>query len=96
MPNPTPSGVSESVESAALISVLVERHEQRSQWGDAHNDHLLVAEWRVFIEERCEKLRRDDGNARDRFVTIGALALAAIEAYDRAALSGRFKEVTDD
>jgi hypothetical protein len=73
----------------AYEQIGLERMRQDEEWGgDAHDDAHRVGDWLEFIRKQCNLI--GDGlepaeNARERFVKIGALAVAAIQSIDRKA-----------
>lgn len=83
---------------AILTDIVDERKRQDEQWGGAeHDDGHSVSDWARFIEGQLDKVRTDYLNAtpetalvrstiwRARMVKVAALAMATIEAVDRAA-----------
>lgn len=55
---------------------------QDYQWGGAaHDDQHLPMEWMAFIQKQVTAARSTD--ARERFIKIAALAVAAVESIDR-------------
>lgn len=63
-----------------------ERREQNAQWGgEEHDDEHIAAEWCGFIAYQCRQMVKPQGlrKARARMVKIAALAVAAIESFDR-------------
>lgn len=64
-----------------ILDVVEERVRQDIQWGGpAHDDMHLEFEWMDLIHGQTGRL----GNARERLIKIAALAVAAVEAYDRS------------
>lgn len=60
-----------------------ERENQDAQWGGAvHDDTHDEQEWIGFMDEQLTKAS-DNGEYRERFVKIAALAVAALESMDR-------------
>lgn len=63
-----------------------ERQYQEALWGQASDDKNTETNWKVYIADylhghnRAEKYR---GDFRKRMVKVAALALAAVEAFDR-------------
>lgn len=65
-----------------LADVIEERRRQDAQWGGPeHDDDHAAGDWFGFIEKQMMKTTAP---RRERFVKIAALAVAAIEALDRA------------
>ena len=63
--------------------IKAERDRQDKQWGGSdHDDHHSRQDWRNYIVEFAKDLR-GRGNFRHQMVCIAALAVAAIESYDR-------------
>jgi hypothetical protein len=79
--------------SAALEAVRLERLRQDEKWGGAeHDDHHTVHEWAQLIQDYAGWARTMAGmnspdKARRRLIQIAAMAVAAAESMDRAALS---------
>ena len=75
-----------------LAEVAAEREHQDSKWGGpAHDDHHSTADFVQLIEDYAGWARTMAGmnshdKARQRLVQVAALALAACERIDRAAL----------
>lgn len=74
-----------------LKEIVDERANQDLEWGGPDNDELhLQSEWICFVVRQLGKASyaahelADDADYRSRMVKVGALACAAIEAYDRA------------
>lgn len=88
-----PSTGAPTPESDALRDVRAERQRQDEKWGGAqHDDHHTVAEWAQLIEDYAGWARTMAGmnspdKARRRLIQISALALAAAESLDRAAIA---------
>jgi hypothetical protein len=69
--------------------IRAERDRQDAQWGGPdHDEHHTPGEWRAFrrkFEDRADKpLGVPVDMRRDALVKIAALAVAQIEAMDRA------------
>lgn len=75
-----------------IDEVLAERRRQDEQWGGRHHDDDHIwADWWTFIQ-RQRRLMGVRGSARERFIKIAALAIAAVESHDRLmALSARLR-----
>lgn len=84
------SAISQSV----LALVGDKREVQDAQWGGPeHDDKHTKLEWMDFISKQVEKfavnlINRGDAymdtpDAKDRFVNIAALAIAALESFER-------------
>lgn len=70
--------------SKAVYDVMKERHRQGLKWGGPeHDDEHTPDEWECFIVERIAPLTDRDETFRKRMVEVSALALAAIESFDR-------------
>lgn len=70
--------------SKAAYDVMKERRRQDLKWGGPeHDDKHAPDEWEGFIVERIAPLTARDETFRKRMVEISALALAAIESFDR-------------
>lgn len=62
--------------------VQVERRRQNAQWGGAsHDDQHFISNWRTYIRDFLEGHRGPD--YRSRMIAIAALAIAAVESWDR-------------
>lgn len=74
--------------SVAAVDVALERVRQDEIWGgDRHDSDHGRPDWADFIEERTKKLRSGhtkSKRARELFVHIAALAIAAIETMDKS------------
>lgn len=90
------------LQSAAIIEIILERQRQDEKHGDAsHDDGHFDYEWQNFIRERVDRLVHDfrrndvsvsDTDFRKEMVEIAALAVAAIESYDRKLLRRVYRE----
>ena len=80
----------------AYNDICAERIRQDVQWGGpAHDDAHLPSDWFIFIGRQLDILIREDADGEKpiselavccaRLVKIGALAVAGIQAIDRAA-----------
>jgi hypothetical protein len=68
-----------------LHEVDDERMRQDRQWGGIkHDDKHTPADWVLFIIAHANKAIRHD-NYRERMLKVAALAVAAVESYDRKA-----------
>jgi hypothetical protein len=72
-----------------IDEVLRERVHQDKTWGGPeHDDNHSIDDWRLFLHGRVEALgKRSRPQDRDLLVEIAALAVAAVESWDRK--SGR-------
>jgi hypothetical protein len=69
-----------------IAQVIQERKHQDRQWGGAaHDDTHSVLEWGSYICYQEAKLGGQISvrEARERFIKIAALAVAAVESIDR-------------
>lgn len=75
-------------QTKVIAQVIQERRMQDRQWGGAtHDDTRSYAEWIDYIEHQFSLLDlRVGGNARERFIKVAALAVAAAEMIDRKAI----------
>ena len=65
-----------------LLEVVEEREKQDKRWGGSkHDDKHLFSDWIFFIGDYLKGRRGK--NYRDRMIKIAALAVAAVESYDR-------------
>lgn len=71
-----------------IEEIRAERAAQDAQWGGPeHDDTHGPDEFAGFIEGQLSKCQYGRGpNARERFIKIAALAVAAVESYDRTML----------
>jgi len=61
-----------------------ERKSQDEQWGgEEHDDNHNEGDWEFYINNFASGLRGDLSNHRKRMVKVAALAVAAIQSYDR-------------
>lgn len=68
----------------AQLEVLGERDAQRLEFGVDVDDALLPAEWIARLAKHLGRAVSTDPEVyRRQLVIVGALALAALEAYDR-------------
>jgi hypothetical protein len=78
----------ESALDKILQEIRVERERQDLKWGGpAHDDQHGMADWIDYIEQRLEVIVRhqwsDPLRARKKFLQIAAIAIAAVESFDR-------------
>lgn len=68
-----------------LEEIKAERSAQDAQWGGAeHDDEHDSSEFCGFIAAQIEKCDHGRGpDVRERLIKIAALAVAAVESYDR-------------
>jgi hypothetical protein len=71
--------------SVALSNILFERRRQDSKWGVQNHD---MEKWLVILQEECGEaaeaaLDNDGWKYRDEMVHVSAVALAAVECFDR-------------
>ena len=68
----------------AQLEILKERDDQRLEFPEAEDDALTPAEWIARIVKHLGRaVTLDRRQYRRTLVVVGALALAAIESYDR-------------
>lgn len=68
----------------ALEDVIAARAAQRFEFGEREDDTLQPAEWVARIAKHLGRAVSQDPDAyRQQLVVVGALALAAIESFDR-------------
>lgn len=84
----TPTQPEAAVVPNVYDEIRTERHRQDELWGGpAHDDSHDWWAWADYINERTAKLKADEEPARPRqrelYLHIAALAVAAIETYDR-------------
>lgn len=63
--------------------IKFERAKQDERWGPEHDDKHTSGDWAALIEQRTD-LGFKYGDYRRSLVEIAAIAVAAIEAHDRA------------
>lgn len=67
-----------------LQEIEDERSKQDAKWGGpSHDDTHTVYEWGLFIHQQIQRYDKERSNFRSSMVRIAALAVAAIESYDR-------------
>lgn len=80
----------ETSESIALSNVLYERKCQDEKWGE--QNHVPLKWLAILLEEIGEAskdlLENELIKYRDEMVQVAAVALAAVESFDRQALEG--------
>lgn len=70
--------------SRAVSDVLKERRRQDLKWGGPkHDDEHSPEDWERFIMKRIPVVSEHDTAFRGRMVQIAALAIAALESFDR-------------
>lgn len=71
---------------AVLLEVSEERARQDAKWGGpTHDDQHGPEEWEAFLMKRIPAFSRADRAFRRRMIEIAALAIAAVQSYDRNA-----------
>ena len=86
--------------SKVFDEIMAERTRQDAQWGGpSHDDTHDPSDWMNFVANQLEKfahsmLHRGESyyttpDARQRFIKIAALSIAAVESMDRSQLKGR-------
>ena len=66
-----------------LDEIKAERMEQDKQWGGpSHDDHHTTTDWMRYITYQAQQ-SVNPNEFRERMVKVAALAVAAIESYDR-------------
>jgi NTP pyrophosphatase (non-canonical NTP hydrolase) len=71
--------------SIALTNVLYERQKQDDKWGEQNHS---MEKWLVILQEECGEaaqaaLKDEEWRYRDEMVQVAAVALAAVECFDR-------------
>ena len=67
-----------------FCEILDERNRQDEKWGGPeHDDTHTVAHWREFILDTLNRQYIGQLDYRECMVRVAALAVAAIESYDR-------------
>lgn len=70
--------------ATSLCDIYVERIGQLVEFPEAEDDALLPAEWVARIAKHLGRaVSRDRDEYRRSMVVVGALALAAVESFDR-------------
>lgn len=86
-----------------LRDIAVERARQDEKWGGpAHDDTHALADWSRWIQDRAQLVRNVDighaaltrGATRRQLIEIAALAVAAVESFDRRAGDTETKDAT--
>lgn len=69
----------------AILDIIEERHRQDEKWGGADNDdRRLTSDWIDYMNNQWYYYDIEGRiSAREMFVRIGALAVAALESLDR-------------
>lgn len=86
--------------SRVFDEIMAERTRQDAQWGGhSHDDTHDASDWMEFVAQQLEKfannmLARGESyyatpDARQRFIKIAALSVAAVESMDRSQVKGR-------
>lgn len=79
------SAAATSTTNPILLDILVERDAQDQQWGGPEHDATHKAiDWHTYRRKFEQRALSVPGRRRDSLVKIAALALAQIEALDRA------------
>lgn len=64
-----------------IMEIETERDDQDEQWGGPdHDDDHDENDWVKYIRKQIDK---KDERFRERMIKVAALAVAAIESYDR-------------
>jgi hypothetical protein len=72
-----------------FMDILHERERQDDRWGGAdHDRNHTVSDWKRLILEHLDKANQaaykgDLRRARERFIEVAALAVAAVEMLDK-------------
>ena len=70
------------LEQQVYVEIRQERVRQDAKWGGPkHDDTHVDFEWNGYIEEHNRKAKY--GDWRKRMIEVAALAIAAVESYDR-------------
>lgn len=74
-----------AVRKVVYSNIETERVQQDQQWGGPeHDDQHQLEDWCMFIEYQLERCNGVGGpEYRERMVKVAALAVAAIESWDR-------------
>jgi hypothetical protein len=73
-----------------LLDILAERDYQDEMWGQAFDNNNTINDWVSYITRYCGRatcMDADTENQREAMVKVAALAVAALEAFDR---NGKF------
>lgn len=75
---------------AVYVEVWDERRRQDAKYGAAHDDELTAADWVERLDDKLvladlERVTKDELHYRRRMIQVAALAIAAVESYDRGA-----------
>lgn len=68
--------------------IKAERKRQDVKWGGpSHDDRHTLSEWQSFIKKHATRIAHPltDSDARKHLVRVAALAVAAVESFDRGA-----------
>lgn len=79
-----------------LAEVREEREAQDVQWGGPeHDDGHTITDWQRFLHERVLRLGDAGVSDRDLLIQVAALAVAAVESYDRHRSRVNLLKLTD-
>lgn len=73
-----------------LCDILAERKYQDEMWGTRFDDNNTINDWVTHIVKYCGRatvFEADPENQREAMIKVAALAVAALETFDR---NGRF------
>lgn len=66
-----------------LLRIVTERNYQTDRWGDDFDDKNTVNDWANFISRYANYATTGERDFHDAMVKVAAIALAAVEAYNR-------------
>ena len=67
-----------------FYEIIQERGKQDAEWGgEATDDSRTVNDWIVYIVGHAARAIKNMQSTRYQFIRVAALAVAAVEAYDR-------------
>jgi hypothetical protein len=86
------AALTRKADSAVIADVIAERKRQDEQWGGpAHDDLHDAGDWGAYIRHQLKRLvgvNYAESFARERFIKIAALGMAAAESLTRKADKG--------
>jgi hypothetical protein len=75
-----------------LADISAEREAQDAKWGGSdHDDDHADSDWLCYIRKHAARAEESHAVFRQQMVRIAALAVAAIESFDRYEEAGRVR-----
>lgn len=63
--------------------IKLEREKQKEKWSEEHDNRQTCGDYHCIIDNIISDISHSQINNREGFIKIAAVAVAAIEAYDR-------------